>query len=40
MATEKIILYDADRDIAVEANVSPAEAKRARAGKYNYTKFM
>ncbi|XP_026462695.1 uncharacterized protein LOC113371443 [Ctenocephalides felis] len=40
MATEKIILYDADRDIAVEANVSPAEAKRARADQYFATELL
>lgn len=35
MATTKIVLYDSDRDIAVEAYVSAADAERAKTDAKN-----
>lgn len=38
MATVKLTLFHAERDILVEVNVSAADAQRASTGKYNYVK--
>lgn len=38
MATVKLTLYNAERDILVDVNVSAADAQRASTGKYNYMK--
>lgn len=38
MATVKLTLFNAERDILVDVDVSAADAQRASTGKYNYMK--